>query len=379
MAKFFDIRSVINEVPDAQIYMFIGERSNGKTYSSLSYALDKYVENGARFVYIRRLAESVRAQYMRNLFWGNTKTGDVANHMNKLGYVGLQFFSGAFWCTVENEQGRVVRLDEPCGYTQAISTWETSKGASIPYADTIIFDEFITRGSYFDNEPVLFENLISSIVRDSANAQVIMLANTVSWNCPYFREWGLNHIRTMKQGTFNIYQSGDNQRKIVVCYTEHTDAKASDIYFSYDNPRSRMITKGVWETAEYPLFSEVSARADKWYYGEPCYVQSIDGYGLKLQPICTDDGMDCLLVFHMNRNLIDETGVDKRYIDRVIYTDYFFPYANCRMALTKHTDDLSKFILNCLKLGKVFYENNEVGENLRNYLKWSIKYSPIPN
>lgn len=376
--KYFDVRSIIKEVPDAQIYMFIGERSNGKTYSALSYALDKYVEDGSRFVYVRRLAESTRAQHMRNLFWGNTKTGDVDNHMKQLGYVGIQFFSGAFWATIENEKGKIERLNEPMGYTQSISTWETSKGASIPFADTIIFDEFLTRGTYFDNEPILFENLISSIVRDSDTAKIIMLANTVSWSCPYFREWGLNHVRDMKQGTYDIYNSGDGKRKIVLSYTEHTGAKASDVYFNYDNSRSRMITSGVWETAEYPLLSSAT-NIEKWYMGEPCYIQSIDGYTLKLQPACTEDGLDCLIVYNNNRTLIDENGMDKRYIDRIVYTDYFFPYANCKMAMTKHSDDLSKFILSCLKTGKVFYQNNEVGENLRNYLKWSLKYSPIPS
>ena len=375
--KFFDIREVINEVPDANIYMFIGERSNGKTYSALSYALDRYVEDGSRFVYIRRLAESVRAQYMRNLFWGNVKTGDVSKHLKQLGLEGITYFSGAFWTTYIDEKDKIQRSTEPIGYTQAISTWETSKGASIPYADTIIFDEFLTRQTYFDNEPILFENLISSIVRDSGKPKVIMLANTVSWNCPYFREWGLNHIRNMKQGTYDIYQSGDNKRKIVLCYTEHTDAKASDIYFNYDNPRSRMITTGVWETADYPKIPQ--HRVGDWFIGEPCYIQSIDGWSVKLVPCSTKDGLELLLAWKNGKTIITEDGISPGFADRIIYTDYFYPYVNCRMAMLKHNDNLTKYIVGCLREGRVFYESNEVGENIRNYLKWSMKYTPIPN
>lgn len=376
MADWTDIRKVLKEVPDANIYMFHGERSNGKTYSALSYCLDKLVEDGSRFVYVRRLSESLKAQYMRNLFAGNRKTGDLQRHVNKLGWADIGFYSGAFWGTVPNEKGKLIRVDEPCGYTMSISTWETAKGGVIPKAKTIVFDEYLTRGSYFINEPTLFENLISSVFREEGDGKVIMLANTVSWSCPYYREWGLNHVKEMKQGTYDIYQTGDKRRKIVVSYTEHKDNKASDVFFNYDNPRSRMILEGVWETADYPPIPE---DISGWYQGVPSYIQSIEEYTLKLVPCATPEGLECLFVFANRRKLIDEDGVDPRYRNRIIYTDYFYPYINCKMALTKHGDRMSQYIVACLKQGRVFYQNNEVGENLRNYIKWSSTYSPIRN
>ena len=374
--KYFDVREVINEVPDANIYMFIGERSNGKTHSALSYALDMYDKNKSRFVYVRRLAESLKAQYMRNLFNGNRKSGDLMNHLNKHGFDELTYWSSCFWPVVEGENKKRVRLDFPIGYTQAISTWETGKGGSLFDCKTIVFDEFLTRGSYLPDEPVLFENLISSIVREDNDAKVIMLANTVSWTCPYFREWGLNHVREMAQGTYDTYQSGDNRRKIVVCYTEHSGPKASDVFFNYDNPRSRMIVQGVWETADYP---RIPTQVGEWYPGEPCYIQSLEGWSVRIQPYATADGMECICIFSSKYLPINEEGVDIRFKDRIIYTDYFYPYANCRMALSKHSDNYSRFLLNCFKTGRVFYQNNEVGENVRNYLKYSKSYTPIPN
>lgn len=374
--KYFDVRDVINDVPDANIYMFIGERSNGKTHSAMSFAMDNYEKDGSRFIYIRRLAESLRAQYMRNLFNGNIKSGDLQKHLNKLALDGIQFYSGAFWGFHNDENGKKQKDDFPIGYTQAISTWETGKGGSFLNVGTIIFDEFLTRGSYLGDEPVLFENLVSSIVREESKAKVLMLANTVSWNCPYFREWGLNHVREMSQGTYDVYTTGDNARKIVVCYTEHAGPKASDVYFNYDNPRSRMILDGVWETAEYP---PVPISRENWYAGESCYVQSIDGWSLKIQPYATPDGIECLVVYNSNKMPITNDGIDVRFKDKIVYSDYFFPVNNCRMALTKHSDNYSKFILKCLKEGRVFYQNNTVGENLRNYLKWSTTYTPIPN
>lgn len=378
MPKFFDVRNVIREVPDANIYMFHGERSNGKTYSALSYALDRYVEDGRTFVYVRRHSESLRAQYMRNLFSGNESTGDVRNHMNKLGFLGIQFYSGAFWPLIESENKKPIRAQTPIGYTMSINTWETSKGGSIPNVGTVIFDEYLTRSHYLPNEPVLFENLLSSIVRFRDNVQVIMLANTVSWTSPYYTEWGLNHIRDMKQGTYDIYQTGDNARKIVVCYTEHIGAKASDVYFNYDNPRSRMIVEGVWETAMYPRIPDT---LEAWVKGEPAYIQSIDGYTLKLEPAMTPDGMEVLLVWDNGKEILTPVPpfIDVRFKDRIIYTDTFYPCLNVKLAITKHNDTYSRFVLECLKQGRVFYANNTVGENMRNYLRFSMSYSPVPD
>ncbi len=373
--KWFNIKDLLNEVPDAQIYMVFGERSNGKTYSALQYAIEQYIEHDKRFVYVRRLAEMVRMTYMRNLFTGNRKTGALQSELKKLGFEDISYYSSAFWAMVRDEKRKLIRIDEPCGYTLAISTWETAKGASIPNVGTIIFDEFLTRGSYLPDEPVMFENLISSIVREEANAKVIMLANTVSWTAPYFREWGLNHVREMEQGSYQTYQSGDNKRKIVVCYAEHAGNKASDVYFNYDNPRSRMITSGVWETAEYP---RIPTQVGEWEKGIPCYVQSIDEWTIKLQPAVTPDGMEVLLVYDNGRKIIDENGMDIRYKDRLIYTDYFYPYINCKFCITKHNDNYSRFILSALKQGRVFYQNNTVGEYLRAYLMFSTKYTPIP-
>lgn len=378
MPKFFDVRTVIEKAGNAQIYMFIGERSNGKTYSALSYALDNFVKDGGRFAYVRRLSESIRAKYMRELFNGNIATGDLNNHFKQLGYDGITFYSGCFFPSVMNEKGKRERIDEPCGYTFSINTWETSKGASFPEVTTIIFDEFLTRQYYLPNEPALFENLVSSIVRQRDNVKIIMLANTVSWTAPYFTEWGLNHVREMEQGSWDEYKTGDGKRRIIVCYTEHSGAKASDVFFNYDNPRSRMITSGVWETAMYPPIPE---NLEGWERGEPSYVQSIDGWSAKLIPAQTPDGMEVLLVYDNGREImhVNAPYIDNRYKDRIVYTDYFYPCANCKMALTKHSDAYSKFIASCLKQGRVFYANNTVGENIRNYLKFSTAYTPIPN
>ena len=42
--KFYDLKAILSK--GAQYNMIFGERSNGKTYAVLKYALEKYVNDG---------------------------------------------------------------------------------------------------------------------------------------------------------------------------------------------------------------------------------------------------------------------------------------------------------------------------------------------
>ena len=93
--RFIDVRDYVKAVPDAQIYMFVGERSDGKTHSSLSFGLDRFEEEELPFVYVRRLDTMLSLSNMRYLFQGNENSGDLRRHMNKFGYDGLVYYSRA--------------------------------------------------------------------------------------------------------------------------------------------------------------------------------------------------------------------------------------------------------------------------------------------
>ena len=72
--KYYDIRNTLKKYPDAYYYLVIGERSNGKTYSSLDYALERYFECGEQFAYIRRYGEDIRKKHLSNLFSGHIES-----------------------------------------------------------------------------------------------------------------------------------------------------------------------------------------------------------------------------------------------------------------------------------------------------------------
>ena len=69
--EFYDIRRVLKDYPKAYYYVIFGERSNGKTYSALRYALERYTKNNEQFAYLRRYGEDIRPKNLSNLFSGH--------------------------------------------------------------------------------------------------------------------------------------------------------------------------------------------------------------------------------------------------------------------------------------------------------------------
>ena len=58
--KYYSCRYVLQQVPDAFYYVIFGERSNGKTYSVLDYALEDYFKNGNQLAIVRRYKEDLK-------------------------------------------------------------------------------------------------------------------------------------------------------------------------------------------------------------------------------------------------------------------------------------------------------------------------------
>lgn len=242
---------------DSIYKIIVGERSNGKTYGWCRKVIEEYLNTGTPSAYIRRHEEQIKPRYLKNLFnphieWIEKKTKGKWNTVTYW----LNDFRLARIETLPNGETKVVAKDskEFCR-CYAISTVETSKGADRGPVKYICFDEFITRQFYLQNEFVLFQNILSSIIRKRSGIIIYMLANTVNKYCPYFRNMGLRKIGNQKQGTIDVYKMGQSQMKIAVEYCAqagHINPVVSQ-YFAFDNPRLQMITSGSWEIDLYRM------------------------------------------------------------------------------------------------------------------------------
>lgn len=360
--RYYDIRKLMNDYPDGIYYVVIGERSNGKTYSSLDQALEKNAQTGEEFAYIRRFGEDIRPKNLGNLF-----NAHMENHRIEEIYGGqynqVEYKSNKFTLTRIMEDGKNDPDVEPriIGRSFDLNSMEHYKSISFPRITTIIFDEFLSRMGYLTNEFMLFQNALSTIIRDRNNVKIIMLGNTVNKYCPYFSEMGLKHVNEQKQGTVDVYRYGSSGLEVIVEYCESTSkhgGKASDIYFAFDNPQLKMITTGSWEIGIYPHI--------------PCSYKPKDViqeffiefehellHGLILAP----PGYHPFVFLH------PKTTEIKKDTDYVYTTQ---PTASpFRMqGLTRQNDKLSKFIKQAIAEGRIFYATNETGEIFRNFLMW---------
>ena len=363
--KFYDVHKLLKAYPDCYYYVIFGERSNGKTYSSLLYALEQYVSTGNQFAYLRRYAEDIRPKNLSNLFSGHIDNG-VVTKLTKGEWDNIIYSRSKFYFERTKEDGSRETSETPCGYAFDLNSMEHYKSTSFPRITTVIFDEFMSRSGYLPNKFILFTNSLSTIIRHRNNVKILMLGNTVNKSCPYFLEMGLRHIKDQQPGTVDVYQYSQTQLMVVCEYTgsaAKSGGKASDVYFAFDNPELQMITSGAWEIGIYPHLDTKYRPKDVIQHFFIEYEDEL----LHGEVVVTDDGD--FIFLHAKTTEIKEPDND------IVYTTRPSTRWNYRMCLTKQSDKLSKYILSCLRENKIFYSTNEVGEVLRNYVMWSDQFS----
>lgn len=361
--KYYDIERLVKDYPAAYYYVVYGERSNGKTYSALSYALERRAK-GEHFAYIRRWGEDIKPKTMNQLFAGHIANGVFSKLFP--GYDEVVYRQGAYYLAKVNDKGKLDLDRDPLGFVFSLNAMEHNKSVSYPKITTVIFDEFLSRNGYLPNEFILFTNTLSTIIRDRNNVKVLMLGNTVNQYCPYFKEMGLVHVREQKQGTVDVYHYGDSSLEVVVEYAESAakkGGKKSDDYFAFDNPELKMITGGAWEIAIYPHYDkkilpkEVVTDFFIEFNGEKVHGQ-----------IVSTDNLGFVYFFPKYDNIKDEEN-------DIVYTDRVVPRYNYRRGFTRFKDPLTQWIMAALRENRAYYATNETGEIVRNFIMWSDSLS----
>lgn len=341
--------------------MIFGERSNGKTYAVLDYAIDNYSKGKGQLAIIRRWDEDFKGKRGKTMFDALESNNEIAK---KTGgeWTSIYYYASKWYFAKYDEEGNRTIADEPFAFAFSITQMEHDKSTSYPNVTTILFDEFLTRTAYLPDEFVLFMNVISTIVRSRTNVKIFMLGNTVNKYCPYFKEMGLKHIKEMSPGDIDVYTYGQSDLKVAVEYTlPNKQGKESDFYFAFDNPKLHMITGGAWEVDIYPHCPL------KYKPNEIMFRYFI---------IFSDELLECEIVLHEEHTF---TFIHKRTKElrtpekELIFTTEASPLPNHRMHITKPHDKIGKKIAKYFIEEKVFYSDNEVGEIVRNYLVWCGK------
>lgn len=356
-AKFYTLENI--ERVEATYNIIIGERSNGKTYAVLKKCLIDYFEKGSQFGIIRRWQEDIRGKRASSI-WAGLIANDEINIISKGEYAGVHYFSGRFYlCNYDDETGKAVYNDNDIiGHTFALTDMEHNKSISYPYIENLLFDEFLTRGTYLVDEFVTFMNTISTVVRNRTDVKIYMLGNTVNKFSPYFKEMGLNHITKMEQGTIDVYSYGNNDLKVAVEYCSQSGVtKENEFYFAFDNPKLQMITTGAWELDIYPhlpvkynpkdILLEYFIKFDEQIF--QCEIIEVDG--------------------EMFTYIHDKTTPIKDEDNDIVYSLEFNHKINYTRSIYKPVFKIQKTILSFFINDKVYYQDNAVGDTISNYLK----------
>ena len=367
--KYYSLNNILKK--HAQYNVIFGKRSNGKTFACLEYGIKEFFKNGSEIAYIRRNIEDLRGKRGRTLFDNLVLLGLIEKYSNGVWtdvyYYGLRWY---FCRWVEDDNGHKTRVtdEKPFCNGFALSGMEHDKSSSYPRVRTIIFDEFLSRGIYLPDEFIIFMNTLSTIARLRTDVSIFMVGNTVNKYCPYFAEMGLKNVKTQKSGTIDVYKYGETELRVAVEYTSaNTGATGKgNVLFAFDNPKLQMITHGDWEIDIYPHIPYKYKKDDIIF----TYFIEFDGELLQCEIIRGGENEDGKRVDATITYIHQKTTEIKNPDKDIIFSPEVDPRRNHYTKITKPIDKLSLKIAEWYKRDKVFFQSNEVGEIMNNYLKW---------
>ncbi len=355
--KFYSLNNILKK--ECTYNVIFGERSNGKTYSVLKYGIETYFKTGGQLAIVRRWKEDIIGRRATDIFNAINANDEISKISNGK-YTGITYYASKFYLCNYDENGKpIYSLDNDCiAYTFALSETEHNKSISYPKIETILFDEFMTKHIYLNDEFVLFMNTISTIVRQRTNIKIFMCGNTVNKYCPYFSEMGLTHILEMKQGAIDVYTYGDSELKVAVEYcTNLQSGKKNNFYFAFNNPKLHMITGGAWELDIYPHLPI------KYKPKNIIFTYFIEFNNQLFQCEIIDVNSEMFTFIHKKTTMIQNPNND------LIYTLEYNYKLNYSRNIYKPISSLQKRILWFFQTERVFYADNETGDAISNYLK----------
>lgn len=362
---FWNIKNILSKYC---IYNIVyGERSNGKTYGCLQYGLEEYFSHKSEIAIIRRMEEDFRGKRANQLF-APLIENHVIERLSKGKYNSIKYYSQRWYLQYIAPKKEDCYVDEfPFAYAFALTSMEHDKSSSYPNVRTVIFDEFITRNLYLNDEFITFQNTLSTIIRNRDDVIIFMLGNSVNkYGCPYFKEMGISNLKKQEQGTIDVYTYGDSGLRVAVefCGENKKKEKKSNKYFAFNNPKLNMITKGAWEMDIYPhLPVKYTPKNIKYMY-----FINFDNEILQCEIIVTEYEGRKVAFTYIHRKTTKINDSNGKYL---VYQQDFNPLPNYRRRITIAHSNIEKFILSFYKKDKIFYQDNDVGEIVRNYIQWS--------
>lgn len=234
---FFSLAPILEHNPDIAILW--GQRSNGKTYSVLKYALENYRDNKRTFVYVRRWAEDIVVKNMTKLM--SPLPVEEIFGKNK----SIKFFRGAFMLVDEDQ----TVAPEILGWAVALNQIAHTKSQTFTDAQVVILDEFLQLKSerILRDEFDAWEQTLSTILRTTNDARIFIIGNSIGKYSPYFTPYGVDPNKITQGETQDIMLENEfGEPTRVVAHWCKYNPKIGQRTSKYVRG-SKMATTGEWE------------------------------------------------------------------------------------------------------------------------------------
>lgn len=358
---------------DANYNIILGERSNGKSFAVKYHCIEDFFNKGLKFILLRRFdyeTKGRKALAIKTYFDDvNIQDLKIADEY-KQKYDCIQIYGSGIYMAheEETETSFKVKRDIQIGSVVDLSTSMSIKSMVGNQYGNIIYEEFITKGRYLDNEPSLLQDFVSTIAR-RRKISVWLIGNTISRMCPYFNEWQLSHIPQQKQGTIDVYdmktkdidENGepiDIIVKIAVELAQHATHSVSKMFFG---TKSQAIITGAWETDEYPKLPYEYEKYDTIYAVTFCLDNMKYRCELVQSKVETDKHMLAYVV--PCRRITTERIIQLDFDVSPMITDKFYEVTQG-----------DKILKQLLKKHKIVYSDNLTGQEFQNILKKFVNY-----
>lgn len=196
--QYYSISDTLSLYSDRVLmYMIIGARGVGKTYSTKSLLLNRWLKAGERFFYLRRYAEDISTA-KRGFFskavrdkpeWKKYEFREVGDPIGEFQMRERVPDDGDGMPVKNNHKWQTI------GYYAPLSMFNRIKSQEYDNVKKVMYDEFLiepdSNQRYLKNEPKQLLNVYDSIARDDDKVKLILLANATSIYNPMFEEFGI--------------------------------------------------------------------------------------------------------------------------------------------------------------------------------------------
>ncbi|MFW3388282.1 UNVERIFIED_CONTAM: hypothetical protein RF648_20035, partial [Kocuria sp. CPCC 205274] len=133
--------------------------------------------------------------------------------------------------------------------------------------------------------------------------------------------------------------------------------KEANKYFAFDNPKLAMITGGAWELALYPHLPY------KYKPSDVLLTYFIEFNDNIYQCNIITVGENCFTYIHAKTTELQNPDSD------MVYSLEFVPKPNYNRNIFKPINNIQKKIMWFFNTDRVFYQDNNIGDAISNYLK----------